>query len=452
MVRILGYGVLLTASLLGGSRSASAQGTFPGAVAMGEALAVASVRRWEGTRAPRREAHERPPTAQRTCAGDVCIHGPAALRDQTRPLAEAGAAFIRFLDRASFRSAPADGGRGGDDRLDIYLSPATNGVAAFMDAENAVRYHDSALTFGVADPRTCGAGLERCVLQAVAQARLLAMLPDEGDGWHEALSAWLLWRYTGRFGAHDEDMQAQFAPRFAPVERARSHSGSLLLAYVDARMGGDGRFIREVCELARQRTWDDADYRGSPDLWQALAVALDRGGERLHSILEDAAADRARMMLGSPSAVLPGVAPGAGPLAIVDGAELPAHTPPGPELGPFASSFALVDLGESAREGRRLRVWLRGEYGVEWSLTAIRLGADGEDLGRLSAPPRRGDGRSYLPVEIGPETARVLVAVTNLSHRLPDADEPFDPNGRAFRMIYDFADDLADDDGDEGRP
>lgn len=119
---------------------------------------------------------------------------------------------------------------------------------------------------------------------------------------------------------------------------------------------------------------------------------------------------------------------------------MPAHTPAGVPLEVFGSAYAWVDV-RGAPPGSRLRVWLRGEYGVEWALTGSRIAEDGRELqGHVSAPPRRGDRRSYLPVELTPETTHVMVSVTNLSHRLPDADDP-DPNARAYRLIFDIVTD-----------
>ena len=90
------------------------------------------------------------------------------------------------------------------------------------------------------------------------------------------------------------------------------------------------------------------------------------------------------------------------------------------EIEPTGSYYAEVDV-RGAPAGSRLRVFLRGEFGVAWSLAAARLGPNGEELGRMSAPPRRGTPRSYLPVELGAGTATVVIAVTNLGREPRDA-------------------------------
>ena len=117
--------------------------------------------------------------------------------------------------------------------------------------------------------------------------------------------------------------------------------------------------------------------------------------------------------------------------------ELPRrYEPNGLELEPFGSAYLLVDTSD-APAGSVLRIWMRGEYGVGWSLIAVRLGADGRERGRVRAPVRPRTPRSYIPLELtDDETERVLVVVTNMGGRLPDADEP-EEMLRAFRLILD---------------
>jgi hypothetical protein len=105
-----------------------------------------------------------------------------------------------------------------------------------------------------------------------------------------------------------------------------------------------------------------------------------------------------------------------------------------PAVRAFGSGYVVVDT-RAAPVGANLRVWLRGEYGTRWALLATRLDAGGRELSRLSAPPRRLP-RSYLVVELREPTDHVLLAVTNLGPRLPDADS-IDVNERAFELVVD---------------
>ena len=92
---------------------------------------------------------------------------------------------------------------------------------------------------------------------------------------------------------------------------------------------------------------------------------------------------------------------------------------------------------QASAPGSALSLWHAGEYGVEWSLVAIRLDPNGRELGRMIAPPRR-NPRSYLRLELPAGTAEVVLALTNLSSRIPDADEP-DENVRSYRLTIDRA-------------
>ncbi|HJL30232.1 MAG TPA: hypothetical protein RMI62_14240, partial [Polyangiaceae bacterium LLY-WYZ-15_(1-7)] len=308
----------------------------------------------------------------------------------------------------------------------------------------------------VVDEGLRGDELRVAVGTAWGQAVGLRLDPAEAAGWRRATGAYLAWRWTGRFGPADGLEAIQRAPWqpwiAAPVEPLEEpvlddggEGGGLLLAMLSQRHdGGSGAFVRGLWQLTRQRTWDGIDLRADPDLWQALEHAVDQSGQQLEAQLEDFAV--ARWFLGARDghAIFPALrglpdAAAPTPLYEVALADLPEHTAASPELAPYGTVYALVDVrGHPARS--RLRAWLRGEYGVEWAFSASHLDASGAELGRLSAPPRADDGRSYLPVELTPDTTHVMLAATNLSHRLPDADDP-DPNARAVRMIFDLVQD-----------
>jgi hypothetical protein len=105
------------------------------------------------------------------------------------------------------------------------------------------------------------------------------------------------------------------------------------------------------------------------------------------------------------------------------------------ELEPYGTAFARVDVSGAPADSR-IQIWMEGEYGVEWSLVAMRVGADGREISRTRAPARERDPHSYLSVELLGGTAEVIVAVTNLSGRGPDPDEA-DDHARAFRLTID---------------
>jgi hypothetical protein len=105
-------------------------------------------------------------------------------------------------------------------------------------------------------------------------------------------------------------------------------------------------------------------------------------------------------------------------------AKLPKHLPASDTpLRSFGSSYVRIDT-RAAGAGTQLKVWLRGETGARWALSAVRFDERGRELGRLHAPPRR-VARAYLPVELSDDTAQVLLVVLKLPldmAHLPGAD------------------------------
>jgi hypothetical protein len=214
---------------------------------------------------------------------------------------------------------------------------------------------------------------------------------------------------------------------------------------VSARGDGDrGRFVRDLWGLAAQKSFHRTELHGTPDLWEALDRSARVAGDPLKGIVEEISV--ARFFSGTAArrraATFPQVRlmpeDAVVPLAIdARWTELPRHLPPvEQEIEPYGSGYAWVDV-TGAAPGEQLQVWLRGEYGVEWALVAVQLDADGRELGRISAPPRR-EPRSFVPVDLAPGAVSVLVVVTNLSSRLPDADVA-DMNARSYRLILDRA-------------
>jgi hypothetical protein len=111
-------------------------------------------------------------------------------------------------------------------------------------------------------------------------------------------------------------------------------------------------------------------------------------------------------------------------LADLELQQLPRHvrTPTDGGLESLGSAYVRVRTPGLSGQGE-LRIWLRSELGPEWSLSAVRLAADGRELGRTRAPTRRVP-QSFLPLMLEPDTAEVIVIVTALATSTPDADEP----------------------------
>jgi hypothetical protein len=203
--------------------------------------------------------------------------------------------------------------------------------------------------------------------------------------------------------------------------------------------------MRALWELTRQRSKDlvpEGALRSSPDLWEVLAGALGAVNQTLPDALEDFAV--ARFFAGEPSRrrasayrVLRALPDGAAVslAATLAFGDLPRHVRLDDEgLAPLGSAYVrVVTTGASA--GTELRVWLRGEIDPQWSLVAVRLAADGGELGRVTAAQRRVP-QSYLPVLLTADTAQVVLVVTYLLPHTPDADRVPLPH-RGFELILD---------------
>lgn len=430
--------------------SARAQSSFPGADEWAEAIVEQSTPKWKGPVVPAPAPRERPAAATmaRSTFHPLAVHaeagvGPRRIHNALAALERAQAT----LDAAGWPAPYPDGGRGATSGFDLYLvrrgAPA---ATAFRDAPIPWLALDAASTFAVMDPQVPDDTLAACVTAAYAEAVLLGQDPAEARAWRRATGAWLAYLVTGQFGCDDAVTIQQREPWRSWIAGGARHGagGGLLLALLsEIHDGGSGTFIREVWQLTRQLSGLDAHtYRGSPDLWMALERAVSRSEDDLRAELANLGV--ARFFAGVPERetaasydVLRALGPRAAPPVsdTVAWGQLPEHFPPAdPPLEPFGSRYYMVDVSD-APPSSQLRVWLRGEYGVEWSLVAVRLDDEGKELRRLLAPGRR-EPRSYLPVELFSDTDRVLLVVTNLSSRLPDADIP-DENVRSFRLIVD---------------
>ncbi len=441
-------GLVLTAAVATAQEPTKREtSTLEGLDDLADAIVWMTTRRWEGPRTTAPEPQARPIADYRLDAPlvPISVHAEASV-----PVAKAqnvldiliGAAAR--LESEGWPSPLFDGGLGGTRGFDLYLSPTDALADARSDGRMVASYLDAAIAHAVVDPSLEGIDLESAVISAYSQALALNLDPAEARQWRRATGAWLAWRATGQMGPAQAEVEQQQQSWRSWISGAADDGsgGALLLAMLSERHdGGTGTFVRDVWQLARQRTWEGHELRAAPDLWQAFDRALSLAGEQLHALVEDLAA--ARWFLGARDqhTLFPALA-GLGPDATVQplfsftAADMPAHSGASMPLQPFGSGYALVDVRDAPAQSR-LRVWLRGEYGVEWALSASRLDAAGRELARVSAPPRRGDRRSYVPVELTEDTTHVMVCVTNLSHRLPDADDP-DPNERAFRLIFDL--------------
>jgi hypothetical protein len=432
--------------------------------AFAESIVSSSAPRWTGPRVPWPEPGQRPEAVGVLASTFHPVHvHVAAPRVEVAHAAEALVALERahaWLEAHGWPTPPSDGGRGGTVGFDLYLVDALEELPyedrpprpAFVredyDTPNLGSALDGTLTFARASlAEVHPARLEACVTAAYARAGLLAFDPSEAPAWRAATADYVAWLATGYFGCSDGPIVAQQrqSERTWIGDDPDGGGGALFLALLSARTDGlTGSFIRDLWSGAPQVTWEGEGLRAVPDLWQVVQAVMEAGRDPLPRLIEELAVARyfagdPGRLRGAPVGVLRELPSEARvPVAArVPWARLPRRfDPDGLELAPLGSAYLVVDTA-GAPPGSALRIWLQGELGVGWALTAVRIGPDGEERGRVRAPVRPRTPRSYIPLELPyGQTAQVVIVVTNMGSRLVDADGPNDQL-RSFRVVLD---------------
>jgi len=376
----------------------------------------------------------------------VHVHVPArsSQLQASAALQAVEAAYAALYERGWPLPVP-DGGYGGTPGFDLYWTAGVcDGACARVETPNACSDFDAAQTFAVIDASVAQAELSACAQSAVTQAGVRATDPSEAESWVRASGELMAWLVTGQTGCQASLVEAQRTPAdgLLSADPLSARPGALLLATLSERTsGGDAEFARSLWETTRQRSRGLVDkdrLRSSPDLWEVLLQTLSWKGLAWQDELTEFGVARyfsgsAQRRAQAPYRVLAALPSDASvPLsAELTLLELPRHVHRDAGLASLGSEYVRVHtLGSSSSE---LRIWLKGELGPLWSLTALRLAADGRELGRTAAPPRRVP-ESYLPLVLDPETAEVVLVITNLPDAPPDADRP-PPAPHAYELV-----------------
>jgi len=362
----------------------------------------------------------------------LCVHAaPEQAADAPAWLAELeGAAAI--VAALGFPVPQPDAGQGGTFELDAYLAAprsaevdpteaAPRRASGEVDGPAGASLLDGASAYARVDPSVSPAHRAACAVEAIAEAGLRSQDPSESRLASGAVAAFVAYLATGAYGCADRIEVVQLAPEqgLARSEADALTTMQLALLLISKRHdGGDGAFIRDVWQLARQKSPSVDALRVSPSFFEALDRALKNAGESLEQITEEVGVARYFATRGDRDggrSALPALSASISvPItSIKPYAELPAHLPVHePLLGPLGSAYAQIDTS-GAPAGSRLDVWLRGDLGPKLVLTAVRLDADGREIGRMTAPARKVP-QSFLPIELEAGTASVLLVVTAL--------------------------------------
>jgi len=354
---------------------------------------------------------------------------------------------------------PGDGGRGGTAGFDLYLreegafeEPAPRlpteraatprFVRVGTDAPLPLADFDGATTFAELGADVPEDRVFACAVQAYAEAALLAADVAEAPAVRRALAVWWTERLTGFVGCDEQrviDQQLHPERGFLTHDPESGEGGVVFLGALAQRHDrNEGTFLPAVFDGMRQWTRDGGEPYGLPDFWWTTGMVLLRAEDDLLRFVRELSVSRyfTGSRRGGRFSWLDRLPHEASPPTFAETRweRLPRTLPCDLEVEPYGTAYALVDLGAAPPEAR-LRVWLEGEFGVQWSLGAARLDASGRDLAHTFAPARD-EPRSYLSVELLPGTAAVLLAVTNFGGRGLDADE-VDDHARSFRLVVD---------------
>lgn len=345
-----------------------------------------------------------------------------------------------------------DGELGGSPAIDLYMVPSALCVGGAACSALALPLtpsdFDSALTYAQIADDVPRAELDACVHSALAQAGLQGVDPAEAASWVYASAELSVWQLMGELGCDSSLSRGQQLAEHGLLnaERSSAYAGALFLAMLSERVEREpGAFVRSLWETTRQRSTGLVSaerLRSSPDLWEVLKVVL----ETQHIKLDDELIEFgvARYFAGpsarkaqAPYRILAALpSDGAVPLMRdLRSSQLPVKLTDHAPLHDLGSAYVRVRLDDRTHD--RMQVWLRGELGARWSLTAVRLSDDGRELGRTAAPPRTVP-HAYLPVTLDAETSEVVLVVTQLPLKTPDADLRIDTS-HGYELIAEVA-------------
>jgi hypothetical protein len=338
--------------------------------------------------------------------------------------------------RALDLEPPRDGGAGGSQAFDLYLTtdPALGG-AAWSEPRLYARGFDRANAFGIATLER-GCRLDSEMARIVAQAALLRLDGGLEDGTLAMQSS-----YIARLIAPCAPIETAAIDRFQrEPERALSEGkrqrfeGSMLFsAYLDEvhGKGQPGGVVNGLVAIAAQSTPAKATHwQNEPDLFDVLRRLLPARELTLGDALVDFAV--ARAFFGSRSDgqhLSDGERFGDfGRVRfewVVPYKSLPRRLAPRAPLQPSGSTFVWIDTrGVPGDRGIVAAIRWEASYVYQWSM--VRVDAKGRELGRLNAGGVFGRDSAQLTVETLGEASGLLVVGTSLGD--DDRKNAFDPD------------------------
>jgi hypothetical protein len=358
---------------------------------------------------------------------------------------QALAALERAYDRvvlAMRLPAPlADGGLGGTDGLDLYLTAGAEAQLNIGQDPSVLGPFDQASAFcRLEAPEQ--ALLDRAATLCVGEAIASRLDPAEGPHLRRSLAT-QLWLVTGRpsfadLAAVDE---VQSNPQVSIASRARSRSSegaAIFLEFLGEAFSATGPGVLEtsVLSIAAGATAPAAfQWDNEPDIFDVLRRTLDDKPRRMAELMSDFAVARAFVGTRDDGAHLPTL-DWTGSFGRVrfdwalDLSSLPRRVAARYPVEPTGSIYVWLGIDQAVPVGTVLGFRAEWEPPVAFSWVLVRVGAGGEELSRVTAPIQAHATLVEQTLEDLQDVAGVLVVGVNLGG--VDPAHPFDPDVEPF--------------------
>lgn len=373
----------------------------------------------------------------------VCVH--PGRQDAATALAALAAlvdAYERLVLALGLPSPLADHARGGSDALDAYLVGPGDPVRVHADPPESGLFSRAPgfCRLPVGDPALLRRSASLCLGEAVA----LSLDASEPPHLRRAFATFLWW-VSGEPTALDVEAvdRVQRSPELAIAEPElgpRSEGAALFFEYLDRALGaaGPAELAASLFAAAASPRPAGSEYDNEPDVFDVLRHTLDSNRTRFARLLGDFAAARAFVGSRDDGRHLPALG-WAGEFGrvrfdwVLELSSLPRRVAIQPPVSSTGAALVWLDVG-AVPDKTSLGFRAEWEPPVSFHWQLIRLGPDGEELGRLVVPwEERATSAEAVLGHLG-GVAAVLAVGTNLewvelSHPFDPDVAPFEPHG-----------------------
>ena len=358
-------------------------------------------------------------------AHNLCVHAPdSRLSHLIAPaLDELDTVAISLGQVMRWPMPLPDGSRGGSPAFDVYLDPGERGwVTVLPDVPKDFDFADRASAFARMDPRLSACQRRAALAEAWARAGLFAVDAGANHALAAASAAYVasvVQACDGAFLAAIDDYQSQPWAAVSQEDVAAGRGAMLLPWFLQSTYGIDGSldllhalWVHEAqLTPAGHRRWvDDPDFidvlrsfqkdRGAPfsDLMLEYAIARAFVGDR-----DDGIHMQGTGWLGSTGRVRFENR--------IAWSSLPFWVRPERPIEPTGAIYVWIDLKDVPADAS---LGMRAEWDAPavFRFAVLRLGADGQEIGKLAPPTQERSSSVELNVEhLEGASALLLVGV-----------------------------------------